>query len=61
MPYKIEYKEGHTNSKGESAPWVIINKDRDEIVGSSETKENAEASVRARLAGEHGGLKPRKS
>jgi hypothetical protein len=61
MPYEIEYKEGHINSKGEPAPWVIINKDRNDIVGSSETKENAEASVRARLAGEHGGLKPRKS
>ena len=60
MPYKIEYREGHTNAKGEPAPWVIINKDRDEIVGSSETKENAEASIRARLAGEHGGLKPRR-
>jgi hypothetical protein len=60
MPYKIEYREGHRNSKGEAAPWVIINKDRDEIVGSSETKEHAESSVRARLAGEHGGLKPRR-
>jgi hypothetical protein len=60
MPYKIEFKEGHINAKGEPAPWVIISKDRDEIVGSSETKENAEASVRARLAGEHGGLKPRR-
>jgi len=60
MPYKIEYKEGHKNSKGESAPWVIINKDRDEIVGSSETKEKAEAAVRARLAGEHGFVKTRK-
>jgi hypothetical protein len=60
MPYKIEYKKGHINSKGEPAPWVIINKDRNDIVGSSETKENAEASIRARLAGEHGGLKPRR-
>ena len=61
MPYQIEYQKDHKNSKGESAPWVIINKDRDEIVGSSQTKETAEASVRARLAGEHGGLKARKA
>jgi hypothetical protein len=56
MPYRIDYKEGHKNSKGEPAPWVIVNKDREEIVGSSETKEKAEAAVRARLAGEHGGF-----
>jgi hypothetical protein len=60
MPYRIEYREDHKNSKGESAPWVIINADRNEIVGSSHTKETAEASIRARLAGEHGGLKARK-
>ena len=60
MPYRIEYKEGHKNSKGENAPWVIINEDREEIVGSSQTKEDAEASVRARLAAEHGGFKGRK-
>ncbi len=57
MPYKIEYQKDHKNSKGEPAPWVIINADRNEIVGSSHNKETAEASVRARLAGEHGGLK----
>ena len=54
MPYRIEYQEGHKNSKGALAPWVIINEDRNEAVGSSETKETAEASIRARLAGEHG-------
>ncbi len=59
MPYRIEYREDHKNSKGESAPWVIINEDREEIVGSSQSKELAEASVRARRAAEHGGLKPR--
>jgi hypothetical protein len=59
MPYRIGYQEEHKNSKGEPAPWVIINEDRDEIVGSSPTKEAAEASVRARLAAEHGGLKSR--
>jgi hypothetical protein len=61
MPYRIEYKEAHKNAKGEPAPWVIINADRNEIVGSSHSKEIAEASIRARLAGEHGGLKSRKS
>ena len=61
MPYRIEFRKGHINSKGETAPWVIINADRNEIVGSAQSKETAEASVRARLAGEHGGFKnPRK-
>ena len=61
MPYRIEYQQDHKNSKGEPAPWVIINKDRNEIVGSSPSRESAEASVRARLAGEHGGLKARRT
>jgi hypothetical protein len=61
MPYRIEHREGHTNSKGESAPWVIINEDREEIVGSSNSKELAEASIRARLAAEHGGFKSRRN
>ena len=56
MPYDIVYQKDHKNSKGEPAPWVIMNKDRNEAVGSSETKEAAEASIRARLAGEHGGF-----
>jgi hypothetical protein len=56
MPYRIEFQKDHKNSKGEPAPWVIINQDRNEVVGSSETKETAEASIRARLAGEHGGF-----
>ncbi len=60
MPNKIERREGSRNSKGKAAPWVIINKDRNEVAGSSETKEKAEASVRAREAGEHGGFKTRK-
>ena len=61
MPYRIEYKEDHKNAKGEPAPWVIINADRNEVVGSSHTKETAESSIRARLTGEHGGLKVRKN
>jgi hypothetical protein len=60
VPYRIDYQEDHKNAKDEPAPWVIINLDRNEIVGSSHTKEIAEASVRARLAGEHGGFKARK-
>lgn len=60
MPYRIEYQKDHVNTKGESAPWVIINQDREEIVGSSHTRESAEASVRARLAAEHGGFKEKK-
>jgi hypothetical protein len=60
MPYRVEYEKDHKNAKDEPAPWVIINADRNEVVGSSLTKETAEASVRARLAGEHGGLKARK-
>ena len=59
MPYRIENQKNHKNAKGEPAPWVIINSDRDEVVGSSQTKETAEASIRARLAGEHGGFKKR--
>jgi hypothetical protein len=61
MPYRVEYLKDHKNSKGEPAPWVIINADRNEIVGSSHSQETAEASVRARLAAEHGGFKSRKS
>ncbi len=61
MPYRIDYKEGHRNSKGEPAPWVIINLYRNEIVGSSQTKARAEAAVRARLAGEHAGTRGSKS
>ena len=57
MPYRIDYQKDHKNSKGESAPWIIVNEDRNEIVGSSQDKDMAEASVRARLASEHGGFK----
>jgi hypothetical protein len=52
MPYRIGYQKDHKNVKGESAPWIIINADRNEVVGSSQTKETAESSVRVRLAGE---------
>jgi hypothetical protein len=53
MPYKIVKRTG-------ARPWKIINLDRNEVVGSSVTKKMAEASARARLTGEHGGLLRRK-
>ena len=46
MPYIVR-KQG----KG-SKPWKIIKEDTGEIVGSSETKSKALASVRARYAAE---------
>ena len=52
MPYKIVKRTG-------ARPWKIINIDRNEVVGSSVTKKMAEASARARLAGEHGGFRRR--
>ena len=59
MPYRIDYQKDHKNAEGESVPWVIINEDRNEIVGSLQDKEMAESSVRAQLAGEPGGFKNR--
>ncbi len=47
MPYKIEKRKG-------PKPWKIIRKTDGKVVGSSATKSDAQASVRARLAGEHG-------
>lgn len=47
MPYRIVKRTG-------AKPWKIINKDRNEVVGSSTSKAKAEASARARMAGEHG-------
>ncbi len=46
MPYKIECK------KGQARPWKIINKVTGKVVGSSLTKKDAEASIRARYVGE---------
>jgi hypothetical protein len=46
MPYKTKYV------KGAKRPWKIVNTDRNEIVGSSTTKANAEASIRARMMAE---------
>lgn len=53
MPYKIEKRTG-------ARPWKIINRDRNEVVGSSLTKKMAVSSARARVAGEHGGFLRRK-
>ena len=47
MPYKIVKRSG-------AKPWKIVAKDTGRLVGSSTSKKKAEASVRARLAGEHG-------
>lgn len=47
MPYHILYK------KGTAKPWKLIKTATGEIVGSSETKKEAEASIKARYAGEY--------
>jgi hypothetical protein len=46
MPYKIRYKKG-------VRPWKIVD-ENGVIKGSSLTEKDAKASIRARLAGEHG-------
>ena len=47
MPYAIRYV------KGSDRPYKIVNKDRNEIVGSSTSKASAEASIRARMGAEN--------
>jgi len=47
MPYEIRYV------KGDERPYKIVNKDKKKVVGSSKTRTKAEASIRARLSGEH--------
>ena len=47
MPYKIKKGKG-------PKPWKIIAIETGKVVGSSTTKQKAEASVHARLAGAHG-------
>jgi hypothetical protein len=42
MPYVIRYIEG------DERPYKIVNKDRNEVVGSSTTRAKAEASIRHR-------------
>jgi hypothetical protein len=45
MPYKIEKRRNK---------WAIIDKATGKVIGKSDTREDAEGSARARLAGEHG-------
>jgi len=45
MPYKIEKRSGEK-------PFKIINKNTGKVVGSSTSKAKAQASIRARYAGE---------
>jgi hypothetical protein len=47
MPYGIVKRKGEK-------PWKIVDLRTGIVVGSSETKENAQASVRARYSGESG-------
>ena len=47
MPYEIRYV------KGDERPYKIVNKDRNQVVGSSKTRAKAESSIRARMSGEH--------
>ena len=37
----IKHVPGHKNSKGESAPWVIMSHDTKKIISSHKTKEEA--------------------
>ena len=48
MPYKIKKQTG-------LRPWKIIRSDTGEVVGSSKTRKEALASIRARLMSEHKG------
>lgn len=50
MPYKVKYKPLKRSKKD----WAIISRDTGRIVGRSISEKRANASVRARLAGEHG-------
>jgi hypothetical protein len=45
MPYTIR------KVKGAARPYKIVNKDTNKVVGSSKTKADAQASIRARYAG----------
>lgn len=48
MPYHVEKRSNGPR------PYKTIRSDTGKIVGSSTSRENAEASIRARLAAEHG-------
>lgn len=42
----IVHMEGHKNSKGESAPWVIKSHDNDRILSSHKSKEAAKKHLK---------------
>lgn len=50
MPYRVEKRKGHKNSKGQPAEFVIVNKETGQVVGSAPTLERAKRSIRARHA-----------
>jgi hypothetical protein len=49
VPYSIKYKPS-----GDGRPWKIVKKNTGKVVGSSKTRKDAEASIRARYAKEKG-------
>jgi len=53
MPYSITYKP-----RRDGKNWAIVNKERGEIIGRSTSRKKAQASVRARYAGENKRGKP---
>lgn len=50
MPYRVEKRPGHKNSKGHDAPYVIVNKETGKVVGSAPSLERAKRAIRARHA-----------
>lgn len=42
----VKYKKGHKNSKGESAPWVIISETTGKILSSHKTRAEAKKHLR---------------
>lgn len=46
MPYRMAYR------RGQARPWKILKDGK--VVGSSKTSREAQASIRARRAAEHG-------
>ena len=42
----VKYIKGHKNSKGESAPWVIVSHETNKILSSHKSKEDAKEHLR---------------
>ena len=42
----VKHVEGHKNSKGESAPWVIVSHTTGKILSSHSSKEEAEEHLK---------------